>query len=113
MLADNLKSATFAATTMAAEMVLSMSAMALGSGGKKGGTVTVYVEIFVGILFREIVKNQAPRNFRGFNFRDYVACLVVRPTYVQFLRFLFSRMQTNSRNTRKLIHRENFNVYGT
>ncbi len=37
MLADNLKSATFAATTMAAEMVLSMSAMALGSGGKKGG----------------------------------------------------------------------------
>ncbi len=75
--------------------------------------VTVYVEIFAGILFREIVKTQAPRNFRGFNFRDYVACLVLRPTYVQFLRVLFSRMQTNSRNTRKLIHRENFNVYGT
>ncbi len=74
---------------------------------------TVYVEIFAGILFREIVKNQALRNFHGFNFRDYVACLVLRPTYVQFLRFLFSRMQTNSRNTRELIHRENFNVYGT
>ncbi len=58
------------------------------------------------------MKNQAPRNFRGFNFRDYIACLVLRPTYVQFLRFLFSRMQTNLRNTRKLIHRENVNVYG-
>ncbi len=74
---------------------------------------TVYVEIFAGILFREIMKNQAPRNFRSFNFRDYVACLILRPTYVQFLQFLFSRMQTNSRNTRKLIHCENFNVYGT
>ncbi len=68
---------------------------------------TVYVEIFAGILFREIVKNRSPRNFR-----DYVVCLVLRPMYVQFLWFLFSRMQTNSRNTRKLIHCENFNVYG-
>ncbi len=38
----------------------------------------------------------------GFNFREYVACLILRPPQTTFLWFLFSRMQTNSRNMRNL-----------
>ncbi len=51
-------------------------------------------------------------NFRSFNFREYVACLILRPVTDIFHGFI-SRMQTNSRNSRKLIHRENSNVYST
>ncbi len=39
---------------------------------------------FVGIIFREIGKRLAQRNFHGFNFREYAACLVVRPTFWGF-----------------------------
>ncbi len=42
----------------------------------------------------------------------YIACLILRPVADNLSRFIFSQMQTNSRITRKLIHRENFNVYG-
>ncbi len=46
-----------------------------------GTSGTIYnnnVEVFVGILFREIVKKLALRNFLGLNFREYIACLVLR-----------------------------------
>ncbi len=45
---------------------------------------TVYVEIFTGIFFREIVKKLAPLNFSDFNFREYVACLILRPNFCGF-----------------------------
>ncbi len=39
---------------------------------------TVYVEIFVGILFCEIVKKLGPQIFGCFHFREYVVCFVLR-----------------------------------
>ncbi len=47
---------------------------------------TVYIEVVVAILFREIVKKLTPRTFRIFNFRKYVACLVLRPVTDNFSR---------------------------
>ncbi len=73
-------------------------------------TDTVCGEIFAGILFCEIVKNLAPRTIRGFNFWEYVACLVLRPIFTAFY-FRECRL-TNWRNTQKLIHCENVIVYG-
>ncbi len=73
--------------------------------------VTIYIEIFAGNLFCEIMKKLALWNIRGFNIREYVACLVLRPVTDKSSRFLFSRMQTNSRNTWKSIHCENFTAH--
>ncbi len=42
-------------------------------------TIYLYVEIFVGILFHEIVKKLALQHFLGFNVRKYVACLALKP----------------------------------
>ncbi len=39
--------------------------------------IPVYVEIFMRIIFLEIVKKLAPRNVRSSNFHEYVACLVL------------------------------------
>ncbi len=39
---------------------------------------TVYIEVVVGIVFREIVKKLSPRTFRVFNFQKYVAYLILR-----------------------------------
>ncbi len=41
-----------------------------------------------------------------FNFCEYVACLVLRPVADKF-----EQMQTNSRNPRKIVRRENFNGF--
>ncbi len=59
---------------------------------------TVYGEIFAGILFCKIMKKLAPQDFYSFNFHEYLDCLVLRPVTEAFL---FLRMQTNLRNTRK------------
>ncbi len=43
----------------------------------KPGNGDPYLKMYVcGILFREIMKKLAPRNIRGFNFREYVHCSV-------------------------------------
>ncbi len=55
-----------------------------------------------------MLRNLALRNFRGFNFREYIVCLALRPVAENFSCFLFSKMQTNFR---KFIHCKNFNVY--
>ncbi len=55
-----------------------------------------------------MLRNLTPWNFRGFNFREYVACLALRPVAENFSCFLFSQMQTNFW---KFIHCKNFNVY--
>ncbi len=40
---------------------------------------TVYVEIFTGILFREIVKRLSAQIFHSLKFCEYAACLILRP----------------------------------
>ncbi len=42
-----------------------------------------------------------------------MACLVLRQVADNFLQFVCSRMPTNSRNKRKLVHCLNFNIYDT
>ncbi len=58
-----------------------------------------------GFYICEIVKKLALRNF-VVEFREHVACLVLTPVANKLSWFLFSRMQTKSLNTRKLIHRK-------
>ncbi len=64
-------------------------------------TCAVYVETFAGILFHEVVKKLASQNFHGFNFHEYIACLILRLVTANFS---FSRIQTNSKNTWKGIN---------
>ncbi len=51
-------------------------------------TTIAYVEIFAGILFREVVKKLAPQNL-WFYFHKYAACLVLRPVTDKFRGFYF------------------------
>ncbi len=52
--------------------------------------VTVYVEIFAGILFCETEKKLAPQNFCSL-ISQYVACLVLRPNAEKFSTFFYFR----------------------
>ncbi len=59
-----------------------------------------------GFVIREIV---VLRNFCSFNFWEYVAYFVLRPVTNKMSWCLFLQLKTNSR---ELVHRKTFNVYG-
>ncbi len=84
------------------------SSIAFAVFGHRMTSMDWFYSNFHGDFIHKIAKQLAPWNFRSFNSHKYVGCLILRPVTVS----IFSRMQTSSQNTWKLIHCKILNVYG-